>query len=244
MEKKKKPRILLFLILSILMLGCNNKASNNSFDKQLKNNLNLDSNIIDSIAALECECYNKALLIEDSYKMKLHGLNCYKYLANYLTSKNYINNDMAQVKAFQKDMFDLVGEITYNNCNSLKVFFATLNEKRERDIYLIENPELMEIAKKGKFVCLEIEDSIILTICYDYVRTEFKDFGYYSLSTIEWIDEFSYYEIFQETDHPFYSWRTKHDTIVVNTINIRDSIIEYDITSRFLIYPGVIKRIN
>jgi hypothetical protein len=239
----KTPIIILSVFL-ILMLGFNAQTFNNSFDKESEHNLVPDSNIIDSIAALECECYNRALLIEDSYKMKLHGLNCYKYLANYLTSKNYTDYDTEQVQYFQKAMYDLVGEITYHNCTSFSDFFSTLNEKRETDPYLIENYELMEIAKKGTFISLEIEDSILLTICDDYVRTDFKDFGYYSLSTIEWIDEFSYYEIFMETDHPFYFWRTKHDTIVVNTISIRDSIIEYDIISKFLTYPGVIKRIN
>ena len=234
-----------FLNLSILLvfiiLGCNQHKTNNK--REISSEIP-SPNIVDSLAKIQCECYKNALKIEDDIQMKLFGLNSYSSLTNYLKHMTYKGGNLDLKAKYEKNLNDLVSEKVYKNCPSFFTFASKLNHKRVISKHLRDNPELIEIVKTGKFQSWGVDEDIVLTVTKDFVRTDYNDLNYYSISKIEWIDKFSYYEIFKESNHPFDSWRNVNDTIRVQIIDINDSIIHYDQITSNIIYPGVLKRIE
>lgn len=235
-----------FLSLSLLMMFANSVYCQHQ--NKTKENTSLitreipDPNVIDSLANLQCQCFDKALEIKDATKMKLFGLNSYSSMTSYFASLTYSNEDLK--KKYEKKVFDLVGEAVYNTCPSFMTFASKLNQKRKISIHLKENPELVDIAKTGKFINLEVDEEIVTTLYSDRLHTDYKDLNYYSLSKIEWINEFTYLDIFQESNHPYFSWKSKGDTTIVRIIDIKNSIVDYDMISPGVVYPGLMKKIE
>jgi hypothetical protein len=245
----RKFKIIRILYLSVLLflfiiLSCNPKNIGNSQETNFITTETPNQRIIDSLSELECDCYKQALEIPDDNKMKLYGLNCNSILIKYLASCKYKNADTDLKRKYEIQVFELTGKKLAEICQSSFTFLSQLNVERETKQNLINNPELVELVKMGKFKNMELDENTLVTIDENSSRTDFIDLDYYSSSRIDWVNEFEYYLIFEETNHPLYSWINKGDTTLVRIIDIRDSIIEYDMIRKRLIYPGIMKKID
>jgi len=238
-------KIMNFTILAffLVILSCNSAIKNKKKITEISK-VTIDESIIDSLAKLQCDCYDYTLTIEDDNQMKFYGLNCTSSLVKYLTSINYENNNSEIKRNYELEIFNLVGQKVSQNCESFFTFGSILQTKREISTHLLENPELKEFLYNGKFTSLEIDENIITSINENFMKIDFIDLGYFSKLKIEWINDFEYYQIFQESNHPFYSWIKEGDTTIVRIIDINDSIIEYDMIKPYFIYPGKMKIIE